>query len=194
MLLDIKCDQIPSVYVELLFDDNSTKKKVISVNDLIDVYYNGNGLRKHIVGRVAAISTVGADPRQWYIIVDGSDDFNSQKARFSPKNILDLNIIRKYWQDSIVHTSNEKDERISHIRLTSDGQLQYSTDGYEWNFFKINADDIINLKDLIKSEVDKVVAELKKDSNTEVINENKDQTTNPAETKSDDETKNTEKN
>ena len=56
MLLDIKCDQIPSVYVELLFDDNSIKKKVISVNDLIDVYYNGNGLRKHIVGRVAAIS------------------------------------------------------------------------------------------------------------------------------------------
>ena len=141
MTLDCKVDVIQSLLVHLLFDDQSTKDRLISVNDLIDVVWNGNGARKHMIGRVARISANGSDPNSWYLIVDGADDFKSMKERFSPLAILDLEIIRRSADEDIIHT--EKGENnCSYLRVVK-GRLQYSHDGYQWKYVKIDDKDII---------------------------------------------------
>ena len=141
MLLDIKCKAISSVRVHLVFDDETCKDNVISIGDLIDVTYNGNGLRKHIIGMVSNISTVGADPKNWYIIVDGSDDFARNGARFSPMSILDLEIIRKADQQVIVKSPIGM-YGCPFIRI-SKGRMQYSYDGFEWHYIVIDDENVI---------------------------------------------------
>ena len=142
MLLDIKCKAISSVRVHLVFDDQSIKDNLVSIGDLIDVTYNGNGLRKHIIGRVSTISTVGCDPKNWYIIVDGSDDFAKNGAKFSPMNILDLEILRKDSQDTTVKTPLGE-FNCQYLRVVK-GRLEYSKDGgFSWERIKIDDEDII---------------------------------------------------
>jgi hypothetical protein len=132
MLLDIKCSPITSIKVELKFDDNSEKVRVIGLNDLIEIEYNHNGLRKNIQGKVVKVSTLGADPKKWYIIVDGSDDFNSAEARISPMSILDCEIIRK--ADSVDYIESPKDiTNIRGLRILNE-RLQYTQDGINWYY------------------------------------------------------------
>ena len=124
MLMDIKCSAVTSIKVNLAFDDGSTKERVIGIGDLISVVYNANGLRKHVNGKVIAESAVGTDPKAWYIIVDGSDDFKSDRVRFSPTSILDIEIIRKADQLDFVQTPIGF-EGVPYIRIHR-GRLQYS--------------------------------------------------------------------
>ena len=84
MLMDIKCSMVPSIKVNLVFDDGHKKDPTLSIGDLIDLLYNSNGLRKHIIGKIIQINTPGSDPKGWSLIVDGSDDFDSEIARLSP--------------------------------------------------------------------------------------------------------------
>ena len=141
MLLDIRCKAVSSVRVHLTFDDHSCKDELIAIGDLIDVTYNGNGLQKHIIGRVSNISTVGSDPKGWYIIVDGSDDFAHNGARFSPMSILDVEIIRKAGQDVLVK-SPIGEYGCPYLRIVKN-RLQYSKDGYEWHYIQVDDEDII---------------------------------------------------
>ena len=141
MLMNIKCSMIPSVRIELSFDDGSSKDNLLSVGDLVDVLYNGNGLRKHIVGVVKAINTPGTDPKGWSILIDGSDDFDSDIARFAPTSILDLDIIRKNGTQKVVNTPID-DTGISAIRINK-GRLQYSKNNRDWFNIKIDDRDII---------------------------------------------------
>ena len=141
MLMNIKCSAIASIKVNLSFDDGSTKERVIGVGDLVDVLYNANGLRKHITGVVVVVSADGNDPNLWYIIVDSSDDFSSNKARFSPMAILDIEIIRKADTVEEVRTVIGE-EGVPYIRIVR-GQLQYSKDGYHWKPIRIYPRDII---------------------------------------------------
>ena len=141
MLLDIKCKAISSIRVHLVFDDETTKDDIICIGDLIDVTYNGNGMRKHIIGRVSNISTVGADPNNWYIIVDGSDDFARNGARFSPMAILDLEIIRKADQQILVKSPIGM-FGVPWLRINK-GRLQYSRDGFEWHYIVIDDENVI---------------------------------------------------
>lgn len=141
MLMNNKCSAVTSIKVELTFDDGSQKERVIGVGDLIYVEYNANGLRNRTEGRVLNVSAVGTDPKSWYIIVDGSDDFDSKKVRFSPASILDCEIIRKADTLNIVQTPIGY-EGVPFIRIVK-GQLQYSTDGYKWKPIIIHRRDII---------------------------------------------------
>lgn len=131
MLMKNECSSVPSIRVKLTFDSGSEKERVISPNDLIEVEYNANGLRKHIIGKVAKISTVGTDPSGWYIIVDGSDDFASEKARFSPMAILDVDIIRKAYTLDYVQTPFDE-TAVPYLRLYDNKYLQFSRDGIHW--------------------------------------------------------------
>lgn len=141
MLMDIKCSAVTSIAVRLTYDDNSYKDAVIALNDLIDVEYNANGLRKHACGKVVVVSAVGTDPKGWYIIVDSSDDFGSNKARFSPTSILKLEIITK--GDSIDYVRTVKGcYGIPYMRIVK-GRLQYSMDGCMWKSISIDQKDII---------------------------------------------------
>jgi hypothetical protein len=141
MTLDCKVDVIQSLVITLKFDDDSIKKRLISVGDLIDVTWNGNSYRKHMIGRVAVISASGTDTKNWYIIVDGADDFASQVQRFSPYQILDCDVIRKAYEDRFVRTP-QGDNSCQYIRIVQ-GRLQYSDDGMNWKYVVINEDDII---------------------------------------------------
>ena len=141
MLMDIKCSAIASIKVNLTFDDGSTKERVVGTGDLVVVDYNANGLRKHIEGKVIAVSANGSDPNGWYIIVDSSDDFDSHKAKFSPMSILDIEIIRKADTVDVVQTVIGQ-EGVPYLREIR-GQLQYSKDGWHWHPIRISPRDII---------------------------------------------------
>ena len=134
MLLDIKCSAVTSVAVHLVFDDNSTKDVTISLDDLIDVEYNSNGLRKQFQGKVIKINAVGTNPKSWSIIVDGSDNFESEQARFSPMSILDIAVIRK--AGTIRNIESPLDiSGIMAMRVVK-GYLQYTQDGFNWEFVR----------------------------------------------------------
>ena len=141
MLLNIKCSAITSIEVNLTFDDNSTKYRIISTNDIIDVEYNHNGVRKHIEGRVLKIKTEGSDPKGWYILVDSSEDFGGKTAKFSPMNILDVDIIRKGGSLRFVETPTDI-TGIEALRIVK-GRLQYTLDGYNWNEIRVDPRTVI---------------------------------------------------
>ena len=141
MLLDIKCDAVTSIHVRLTFDDDKTKDCIVAIGDLVDCCYNANGLRKHVIGRVVKVSAVGNDPAGWYITVDGSDDFEGKFARFSPMNILNIDILRKADMEKIVCTPLG-DNAVPYLREVK-GRLQYSKDGLNWKTIRINDRDII---------------------------------------------------
>lgn len=141
MLMNIRCAAISSIKVHLEFDDHSVKDELIAIGDLIDVTYNGNGARKHTTGKVRCISTVGSDPKAWYIIVDASDDFKTMEAKFSPMNILDVEVIRKAATVDFIQTPLG-DTGIPYLRVVR-GRLQYSIDGCNWRPICIDTRDII---------------------------------------------------
>ena len=145
MLMDIRCSMIPSIKVDLKFDNGFTKSPILGVGDLIDLLYNQNGLRKHIVGKIIQISTPGVDPKGWSIIVDGSDGFDSDVARLSPMSILDVDVIRKAGTTRSVTSPND-DTGIYGIRINR-GRLQYTKDGRTWRNIKIDDVDVITIKD-----------------------------------------------
>lgn len=141
MLMDIRCSMVPSVKVDLRYDDHTHKTALIGMGDIIDVTYNANGCRKRIMGKVVKVCAYGEDPKSWYIIVDGSDDFESQKAKFSPMSILDIEVLRKAGTLEFVQTVSG-DYAIPYIRIVK-GRLQYSIDSFTWYPIRIDNRDII---------------------------------------------------
>ena len=142
MLMNIKCSAVTSIRVNLTYDNGVVKDAVIGVGDLIDVVYNANGIRKRACGRVLVVSAAGADPKGWYIIVDGSDDFDSSKARFSPMSILELEVIAK--GDSIDTVRTVKgDMAVPYLRIVK-GRLQWSKDGCTWYPIRVDRNEILD--------------------------------------------------
>lgn len=141
MLMNIKCSAVTSVAVHLEFDDGSVKDNVIAVGDIIDVEYNYNGCRRRFQGKVIKISCVGTDPKGWSIIVDGSGDFDSDQARFSPASILDLEVIHKSDTIKVIQTPNDI-TGIPYLRIVK-GRLQYSMDGVNWMFVCVDKRDVL---------------------------------------------------
>ena len=142
MLMNIKCSAVTSIGVNLTYDDGSYTEAIIAVGDLISVTYNANGLRKHACGRVLVVSATGADPKSWYVIVDGSDDFESNKARFSPMNIIELEVIAKGDSLDTVRTV-KGDMAVPYLRIVK-GRLQWSKDGCSWYPINVDREDILD--------------------------------------------------
>ena len=141
MLLKNACSSIISIKVDLTFDDGRTKSRVISLFDFVDITYNKNGCIRRIEGKVIKISAEGADPKKWYIIVDGSEDFETTQARFSPANILDLEIIKKYDATQFIYSTNDY-TNIQGLRIMK-GRLQYTQNGKDWLPIFVDTRDII---------------------------------------------------
>lgn len=169
MLMDIKCSMVPSIKVNLVFDDGHKKDPTLSIGDLIDLLYNSNGLRKHIIGKIIQINTPGSDPKGWSLIVDGSDDFDSEIARLSPMSILDVDIIRKNGSTRVVSTPID-DTGVYAIRINK-GRLQYTMNGKCWHNIKIDDIDVIPGKDIIIDENGKPDS-TGEDSSKDIIDEN----------------------
>ena len=140
MLMNIKCSAVSSIAVQLAFDDGTSKKELIAIDDLIHVEFNKNGRRCCFQGVVIKIDTTGLDPKGWYIIVDGSGDFESSQTRICPMNILDIEMIRKANTAKSI-LSPLGPNRIESLRIV-DGRLQYSQDGLNWYPICIDERDI----------------------------------------------------
>lgn len=141
MLMSIKCSTVASLAVDLKFDDNTCKHRVIGTNDLIEVEFNYNGCRKHVEGRVLKINAVGTDPKAWYLIVDGSDAMDSHQYKFAPTSILDIEIIRKADAVRLIETPTDI-TGIRGLRIIK-GRLQYTLDGFNWNNLQVDQDCVI---------------------------------------------------
>lgn len=141
MTMDVKCSAVYSVKVNLTFDDGCRKERIISVGDIIDCVFNSNGLRRHITGKVLNIHVEGSDPKSWLLIVDGSSDFEQMTYRFSPMNILDVDIIKKIEATQYIESTNDY-TNIKGLRVVSH-RLQYTQDGVNWHPFVIDSRDII---------------------------------------------------
>lgn len=118
--------------IDLTFDNNQTKSREISQGDLIRVEYNDHGIRKTVEGEVVKIGTnASQNTCAWYLIVDGSVDFEGHRVRINPNNILDLDIIQK--KNQMFAVSSPKDStHIDQVRIY-DGVFQISIDGgYSW--------------------------------------------------------------
>ena len=141
MLLDIKCSVVNSIKVNLTFEDGAPKERVISLYDLIDVTFNQDGVRREVEGRVIKINVEGCDPKRWYIIVDAADDFSSKQYRFSPMNILDLDIISKKDAEKYI-VSPPDYTNIAGLRINK-GRLQYTQNGVDWYYVRQDSRYII---------------------------------------------------
>lgn len=141
MLMNINCSAVTSVAVHLKFDDNTCKDRIIAKDDLIEVDFNHNGVRKHVIGKVIKISTATTDPKGWFIIVDGSDDFEANQFRFCPMNILDVEILRRAGENVYIETPRDN-TGIYSLRIIK-GRLQYSKDGVNWSPVKYDRRDMI---------------------------------------------------
>ena len=141
MLMNIKCKPATSLDLELKFDDNSVKKCQISVGDLVYIEYNKNGCRRRVEGKVLKISTNGTDPKQYYIIIDGSEDFESTQVRICPMNILDCEVIAKASHLNGITTPKDG-TGIPFLRQVN-GLLEFSRDGKEWLRLKLIPDEPI---------------------------------------------------
>ena len=141
MLLDNKCSTVVSIKVVLTMDDGTIKERTIGFGDLIDVQFNCNGVRRCTEGRVVKVYAEGSDPKKWYIIVDSADDFESKQYKFSPTNIIDLEIIQKKDQVKFIYSPDDY-TNITALRVVK-GRLQYTQDGINWYFMRIDNESVI---------------------------------------------------
>lgn len=141
MLMKVNCEPVVSLKLELLFDDGSVKKCLLEEGDLVDIEYNRNGLRKRIEGKVIRICTTGAvRPEDYYIIVDGSEDFVATQARICPMKILDCVVIFKANEGITIQTP-KNETGIPFLRISSENVLQYSRDGINWLDVSLKKED-----------------------------------------------------
>lgn len=141
MLISNKCSAIVSIKVELTYDDGRQKERVLAVGDLVDIDFNYNGLIKHTIGRILKIYAEGSDPKNWLIILDCSDGFDSVQYRFSPVNIIDVEILKKMDAIQFVESTNDY-TNIRAIRFVH-GRIQVTQDGIHWLPIVLDAKDII---------------------------------------------------
>lgn len=150
MLMSVKCSAVVSVALHLTFDDDTVKDRVIGVGDIVDITYNDGGLKKTVEGKVIKVSCATEKETGWYIIVDGSNSMDTNVSKFCPINILDCEIIYKASDIKTVCTPLSEGT-IAQIRVNN-GQLQYTTDNYNWNDFKLDYSNLLNIPEASTSE------------------------------------------
>ena len=145
---------IPTVMIDLIFEDNVRKCFPVACKDIIRVTYNLNGIATTIQGRVVSINaattnysykangvcncdtTYATNKNGPYIVIDGSDTYEGKTATVYLGTILDCDMIYK-WSDNYVVTTPPKDteskiESVQMIRI-NDGKLEVTTDfGATW--------------------------------------------------------------
>ena len=148
-----------TLLVELVFEDNVTKKCRVTVGDIVKIIYNKNGLATTVQGRVSTISTgssktVSQIPRFYsssgmatydttygktvgdYIVVDGAGPFQSQLHIIYVQTILDFTMVSSYEENTGTTSPSTDSEngiyRVNMVRV-KDGKFQISTDeGATW--------------------------------------------------------------
>lgn len=158
MILSVKYEILRSIDLKVIYDDNTFKRVEVAPNDVVQIAYNKNGMRKDVKGRVSAIDT---DPH-WsprnphyvyrgdcchkhpeeacFIILDCSDAGVADIEKINVHDIIDCEMIQKY-NDSLAVMSPKGDDRITNIRV-HENVLQISSDfGATW----VDAKDVLGL-------------------------------------------------
>ena len=145
---------VPTVMIDLLFENHVRKMFPVACKDIIRVTYNQNGIATTIQGRVTSINaatvsysykasgicnvdtTYATNKNGPYIVIDGSDTYEGKTATVYLGTILDCDMIYK-WSDNYIVTTppkatEEKIESVQMIRIR-EGKLEVTTDfGTTW--------------------------------------------------------------
>lgn len=168
-LLENKSIIIPTVLIDLRFEDGIRKVFPVEIRDIINVTFNKKGIATSIQGKVTSINaattnytyyadgickydtTYATNKNGPYIVVDGSDTYAGKSETIYIGTIIDCDMISK-WSDNFVVTTPQSDKvhnilSINQIRL-NDGKLEVSTDfGTTWIQPGVNIQ--VNLEDQV---------------------------------------------
>ena len=158
-LLQNKSMVVPSVVIDLTFEDHVRKVFTVHVKDIIRVVYNLNGLRTEIQGRVVSIFACSTNydyhadgtacyhtgyqtnKNGPYMVIDGSGTYAGKTANVYLCDLLDCDMIYAWKENFVVLTVPvEADAKIGSVNAlrTVDGVLQYTPDfGETWLDVKI---------------------------------------------------------
>ena len=153
-LLENKSIIIPTVLIDLRFEDGIRKVFPVAIKDIINVTFNKKGIATSIMGKVTSINaattsytyfadgicrydtTYATNKNGPYIVVDGSDTYSGRSETIYLGTIIDCDMISKCSDNKVVTTlQSDKDNdivAINQIRLKN-GKLEVSTDfGATW--------------------------------------------------------------
>jgi hypothetical protein len=169
-LLNNKCRILPSVCIDLTFEDDIMKQFIVRENDIVSVLYNKAGLATRHIGKVTQIgsgdyTSVSSVPRFYgasgiahydtvvgkqsgvgeYMIVDGSGDFAGNVVIIYLDTILDISMVSQYDQSLVVQSAKPCGctgvNQITNLRVYK-GYFQFSTNyGETWHTIKPGCGD-----------------------------------------------------
>ena len=166
-LLENKSVIVPTVLIDLKFEDGIRKVFPVELRDIIRVSFNKSGLATTIQGKVTSINaattaytyhadgvctrdtTYATNKNGPYMVIDGSGTYSGHTETVYLGTIIDCDMISK-WSDNAVVTSPESDasnkiESIDQIRLRN-GKFEVSTDfGETWKEVEVSVK--VNLND-----------------------------------------------
>lgn len=145
---------VPTVMIDLTFEDNVRKVFPVACKDVIRVVYNNKGLATTVQGRVVSINaastsytyhasgvcskdtTFDTNKNGPYIVVDGSDTYEGKTYTIYLGTIIDCDMIYK-WSDNYVVTTpptdNIHDIKSVNMMRIKNGKLEISTNfGETW--------------------------------------------------------------
>lgn len=110
---------ITQLELQLFFDDNTEKKDVISVDDIIDITFRRKNKKERKTGIVKDIRPIYAFPNRRIgdksgeyasaiLEIDFSEEYKSGIYRISTFDIIDYNILRP--TDEVVIPENKEEE------------------------------------------------------------------------------------
>lgn len=163
-LLENKSIIVPTVLIDLRFENGIRKVFPVELKDIVRVSFNKQGLATTIQGKVTSINaattaytyyadgvatydtTYATNKDGPYMVIDGSGTYSGHTETVYLGTIIDCDMISK-WSDNSVVTSPETDETnkiesIHQIRLRN-GKLEVSTDwGDTWKEVQLSPDNI----------------------------------------------------
>lgn len=166
-LLQNKSVVVPSIIIDLTFEDHVRKVFPVHVKDIIRVRYNLNGLATEIQGKVVSIfaastnysyhadgtacyhTTYQTNKNGPYMVIDGSGAFDGKIANVYLCDLLDCDMIFAWKDNYVVLTVPVDSERqigsVNALR-TVNGILQYTPDnGETWLNVKIDTTDDVTV-------------------------------------------------
>ena len=145
MLLKVSHEIIKSVNIGLVYDDNTTKKVLVQIEDVVEISYVYNGMKKEVTGTVKRIFTEDGHAGHighiascdrcknegCYLYIDASKENKSDLVKVDVDCIFDINVIQKADNSDCVKTPIGCTQ-VTSVRIVGD-EFQISVDnGTTW--------------------------------------------------------------
>ena len=167
MLVKVSHEIINSVNIGFVFDDNSVKKVLVQVGDVVEINYIRNGMKKEVTGTVKRIFTENGHAGHighvascgnctnegCYLYIDASTTNNADLEKIDVDCMYDLNIIQKADNSDCIK-SPVGCTQVTSFRIVGN-ELQVSTD-YGTTWMKVGT---VGASDLVVDEADKAMAD-----------------------------------